>query len=475
MGDVGWYGSAYLVTTCAFQLIYGRIYTFYSPKWVFIIAIGIFEVGSAVCGAAPSSIAFIVGRTISGLGAAGIFSGAIVIITYILPLHKRPMFQGLFGAIFGIASVIGPLLGGVFTDKVSWRWCFYVNLPVGAVTVIIIILILRLPSPKNANTPLRQQFLQLDPLGTMCFLPGVVCLLLALQWGGSTYAWKSARVIALLILFGVLIILFVAIQIWKQESATVPPRIFKNRSIMSGFLYAICVGGALMVMVYYFPIWFQAIKGVSAVKSGIDNLPLVLALVIGSISAGIAVTKVGYYTPFMIIGSVFMAIGAGFVSTLKPDSGHAEWMGYQVIFGLGMGLGMQQASVAAQTVLSRQDVAIGVSLILFAQSLGGAIMISAGQNVFANKLISGMSQISGLDPAIVATTGATNLRQVVATKDLPRVIAVYNKAVTQVFYVAIAVSCMSVLGALAMEWKSVKRAPLEMADAARQMEKTEIP
>jgi MFS family permease len=124
---VGWYGSAYLITSCSFQLIYGRIYTFYSPKYVFLTAIGLFELGSAVCGAAPTSMAFIIGRAIAGLGSAGVFSGAIVLSLYIVPLHKRPLFQGFFGAVFGVASVAGPLLGGVLTSRASWRWSFYIK------------------------------------------------------------------------------------------------------------------------------------------------------------------------------------------------------------------------------------------------------------------------------------------------------------------------------------------------------------
>ena len=152
----------------------GRIYTFYNPKWVFLYAIGLFEVGSAICGAAPNSTAFIVGRAVAGTGSSGIFSGAIVIIMNLVPLHKRPILQGLVGAVFGISSVIGPLLGGVFTTKVSWRWCFYINLPIGGAAIIILILLLHIPKAKKAGTPWRQQVLQLDPIGTVIFISGIV-------------------------------------------------------------------------------------------------------------------------------------------------------------------------------------------------------------------------------------------------------------------------------------------------------------
>lgn len=147
--DVGWYGSAYLLTSCATQLLFGRIYTFYSIKWVFLSAIALFEIGSAVCGSAPNSVAFIIGRVIAGLGSAGLFSGVIVIMVPLVPLRKRPLYQSAFGAIFRVSSVMGPLVGGAFTRNVTWRWCFYLNLPYGALSMMMTLLILQIPSPQT--------------------------------------------------------------------------------------------------------------------------------------------------------------------------------------------------------------------------------------------------------------------------------------------------------------------------------------
>lgn len=246
LGDIGWYASSYLLTFGSFQLLFGRIYTFYNPKWVLIAAIVIFEVGSVVCGAAPDSVSFIIGRAVAGLGAAGILGGAIVVILYAVPLHKRPVFQGMFGAVFGIASVVGPLLGGAFTSNVSWRWCFYINLPIGGVSMFVIAFFLNIDFKKGEELTLWQQFKRLDPIGTSLLIPAVVCLLLALQWGGTTYAWSEWRVILCLVLFGVLIIGFGGVQLWRGDRATLPPRIAKNRTILSGTWFAMCYGGVMV-------------------------------------------------------------------------------------------------------------------------------------------------------------------------------------------------------------------------------------
>ena len=280
LGDVGWYGSAYLLTTAALQLFFGKLYTFYSIKTVYLVSIGIFEIGSAVCGAAPNSEALIVGRAIAGIGSAGIFAGALVIVAYTVPLVKRPIYTGLVGAMYGIASIAGPLLGGVFTDKVSWRWCFYINLPLGAVTVVVIGIWFH--SPKRAlekKVPISERAKQLDLIGTSVFIVTIVVCLLALQWGGSKYPWSSWRIILCLTLFGVLTLVFIFIQWREGDNATIPFRIIKQRSVASGCWFAFCLGGHFFVLVYWLPIWFQAIKGVSALKSGIMCLPLILALV----------------------------------------------------------------------------------------------------------------------------------------------------------------------------------------------------
>jgi hypothetical protein len=335
------------------------------------------------------------------------------------------------------------------------------------VTAIFIFFFFKAPRKvkKTAGT-FREQLQHFDLIGTLLFIPAVVCLLLALTWGGSKYAWGNGRIIALFVLFGVLIIGFIAVQFWKQEDATIPPRVFKNRNVWGSALFGACLGASFFVLVYFIPIWFQAIKGVTAVKSGIMNLPLIMGLVVLSLVAGISVTLLGYYTPFMYTSSVLMSIGGGLLTTFATNTGHAKWISYQFIYGAGVGLGMQQTLMVVQTVLPDADVPIGTAIMMFSQLLGGALFISVGQNVFTNQLIKNLSNaVPDLDPGLVLRTGATELKHAIPSQYLTGVLSAYNKTLTQTFDVSVAVAVMSIFGAVFVEWKSMKGKKIGMAAA----------
>jgi MFS family permease len=476
LGDVGWYGTAYLLTMCSLQLLMGKVYKFYPVKPVFLAGCVLFEVGSAICGWAPNSKTFIVGRAIAGLGSSGMFSGLMVIMFHTIPLQQRPIYQGAFGAIFAVASVIGPLVGGTFTDKSTWRWSFWMNLPIGAVSILVTILILHLPDQKL--DPQAKGWIakvkQLDPIGNLVFFPGIVCLVLALQWGGTEYSWKNVRIIVLLVLCGILCLIFVGIQIWKKEEATLPPRIFKQRSIAASVWFAFFNGAGMMVLMYYLPIWFQAVKGVTALKSGIMLLPMVLSTVCAGLFSGVITSIVGYYTPFFMLSSIIMPVGAGLLSTISSSTGRSKLIGYQILFGIGIGFGAQQPLTVAQTVLDRSDIASGTALMMFTRFLGSAIFLPVAQNIFINSLVSKVINVPGIDPGAITGGGATELRNLVSGDNLKTLLSAYNAAIIDVFYMVIATCAITIFGSIFVEWRSLKARAQEQTGATKRPEHTKI-
>lgn len=272
-------------------------------------------------------------------------------------------------------------------------------------------------------------------------------------------------------LAAVLLITFVLVQIFKPDTATVPPRIFVQRSIMAGFWATFCIGAQMMIFVYFLPIWFQAIKGIDAVDSGIRLLPMLLPMVFTSICTGVLVSKIGYYTPPMILGSCILSVGAGMLTTLQVDSGDGAWIGYQVIYGVGMGCTFQAPNLAAQTVLKNKDVPVGTSLMFFSQLLGGAIFTSVGQNVLDSELLANLKSLPGFNPALLQQDGATTLIQSLPANLRAPVLIGYNQSLRKVFQVGLIMACLVIFGALALEWRSVKKnVPKKGGDAAAKAE-----
>ncbi|PYH42533.1 MDR family MFS transporter, partial [Aspergillus saccharolyticus JOP 1030-1] len=453
--DAGWYASAYLLTTSAVTLVYGRLYTFFPIKWVYLGALFLFELGSLVSGVAPSSPCLIVGRAVSGLGGGGLFSGSLIIISRCVPLRRRPIFSGLIMGMYGIGSVIAPPLGGAFTDHLTWRWCFYINLPLGAVTALAMFFTF-LGGEPVVEASWQQKLRGLDPPGMLTFLPAIVCLLLALQWGGTTYPWANGRIIALFVIFGVLLLCFIALQVRAGDQAMLPPRLLRSRNIWGSALFSFCLNSAIFIFVYYLPIWFQSIKGASATTSGTMNLPLTLTNAILALLSGLLVTAVRYYTPLMLLSAILACISAGLLTTLHPDSPASAWAGYEVFFGLAAGLGIQLPVFVAQTTLADHEVPTATALMAFVQVLGAAVFVFVGQNVFQNQLVQGLVRdaAAGLDVQAVLAAGPAGLREGGYSGDtMAMLLAVYNDAVVRTFYVAVGLAVVSVLGAALVEWR----------------------
>ncbi|OAL24890.1 hypothetical protein AYO20_10594 [Fonsecaea nubica] len=468
LDDVGWYGSSYLLTTTSLQPSFGKIYTYFNVKWTYMVALFIFEVGSVLCGAATNSTMLIVGRAIAGVGAAAIFSGGMTIVAYSVPLRKRPIYIGLLSSMFGIASVVGPILGGAFTDRVSWRWCFYINLPIGAIAITAVFFFFKNPERKHSNLTMKEKIGQLDLLGAFFLICAIVCLLLALQWGGTTYAWSNSKVWGCILGFGLLIMVFTGIQLWKGDLATLPPRIMlRQRTVFVCAFFSAFLAMGLYTHVYYLPFYFQAVKGTTAEQSGIRTIPYLVSITISSIVVGASITTLGPYVPFTWFGSAIFAVGSGMLYNLKVDSSTGTWIGYQILAGTGAGACVQIPFIAVQVVLNKKDMPVGNAVAIFFNSLGGAISISIAQNIFSNTLIQEIPKYThGVDPQAIIMAGATHIRQVTPPAQLAGVLYAYNVAVTHSYILSIACASIAFLFSLGFEWKSVKGKKIEMSGGA---------
>ena len=218
LDDVGWYGSSYLLTTTSLQPSFGKVYTYMDVKYTYLLALVIFELGSILCAAATSSKMLIIGRAVAGAGAAALFSGGMTIIGFAVPLRRRPFYIALLSSMFGISSIVGPILGGALTDHVTWRWCFWINLPFGGVAIAVVAIFFQNPTRRHTEMSIKQKIAEVDLVGAFFLICAIVCLLLALQWGGTTYPWHDSKVWGCILGFGLILSVFLVHQTWRGKT-----------------------------------------------------------------------------------------------------------------------------------------------------------------------------------------------------------------------------------------------------------------
>ena len=307
-----------------------------------------------------------------------------------------------------------------------------------------------------------QRLLGLDPIGQFVFVPAIVSLFLVLQWGGTVYAWSDCQIIGLIVLSGVLIIAFCLVQYWAGDNATIPLHILGQRSIWAASFFAFNTGAAYILSVYFLPIWFQAVKGTSAISSGVYTIPLLISISMTTVAAGSLVSSLGYYVPFMIGGSVLGTIGYGLLYIVTPETLYTTMVGLQIVAGVGIGLGLQQPLMAVQTVLTLDDIPTGTATIMFFQTLGAALAVSVGQAVFQNRLLDDLIElVPSINATAILEDGAISLQQSshIPPAFLQQAIQVYSNALAQTFLVSAIMAALSLIGAMCMQWKSVKVAP----------------
>lgn len=347
------------------QPSWGKVYRYYPLKTTFLVSLSLFELGSLICGVAPSANVLIVGRALAGFGGAGMATGTLTIIAFSAHPEVRPMLMGITGSMYGIASVCGPLLGGAFTYNLTWRWCFYINLPIGGAAAVAILFFFKPPSAAQpAKGTLTEKLLQLDPVGIALCMGLIISYGLALEYGGQRKAWNSSTVIGLLVGFVIIGAAFSAWEIYQGDRAMIPRRILLQRKVWFSSLYAFALAGSYFISLYYLPIFFQSIQNVNALVSGVHNLPAVISLVFSTVGAGVFVSKTGHAVPIAAIGSVLATIGAGLLYTMDGSTSTGKWIGYQIIASWGWGLAYQMPNIIGQSGTKDSDISTVNGVIL---------------------------------------------------------------------------------------------------------------
>ncbi|KAI3328830.1 putative gliotoxin efflux pump [Ustulina deusta] len=391
LSESGWYGSAFFLAYSAFQSLWGKAYKYFDMKYVFLVSMLVFEIGCLIGGVAPSSGALIVGRVIQGGGAAGILSGCYSIANFVSPADKVPLIIGMIGTIFSIASVIGPLLGGLFTSDphLTWRWCFYINLPIGAVPILIIFFFFKTPphAKMAKRDPAKEIALSFDPLGVLLFSAALISYLLALTWGGTVKAWNSSTIIGLFIGWVLLSIVFVVNEFWQGERALIVVRLFKKRDMWVNGIVMFFYFGAYFAIVYSLPTYFQAVLGLTPGESGIRTIAIIGSTSVASLFGSVLVGKYGRYTLFHISGIGAAAISGGLIYTLDIDTSLSKQLGYQILLGAGIGWIVQIPPIVAGIVNKNADKAIGTAAVLVIQFYSASLGISAASAIINNILV----------------------------------------------------------------------------------------
>lgn len=353
------------MTVGGFQSSWGKVFKYFPLKISYLISIFIFELGSLICGVAPNSPTLIIGRAVAGVGAAGIGSGAYTLIAFSAEPKKRPVFTGIIGTAYGVAAVVGPLIGGAFADRVTWRWCFYINLPIGGLSALIIIFLFRTPAGcKPAEATLKEKLLQMDPVGTALIMAGVITYILALQYGGQTLAWHHRKVVGLLVGFVMISIAFGVWEWYNGERSMIVPRLFVQRQVWVCSMFSLLFAGSYFIIIYYLPIYFQSIDNATPTESGVKNLPLILSVTVATIVGGGAVSATGYATPLAVGGAALATVAAGLLYTLDIRSSASMWIGYQILGGIAWGSAFQIPIIVSQATAEIDDLSSVTAIVL---------------------------------------------------------------------------------------------------------------
>ncbi|MEU6623371.1 MFS transporter [Streptomyces litmocidini] len=447
MEHLSWVVTAYMLASTAGTPLWGKLGDQYGRKKLFQGAIVIFLVGSALCGIAQNMPQLIAFRALQGLGGGGLMVLSMAIVGDLVSPRERGKYQGLFGAVFGATSVLGPLLGGLFTEHLSWRWVFYINLPIGVVALFVIAAVLHIPVRSTRHT--------IDYLGTFLIASVATCLVLVASLGGTTWAWGSAQIIGLAVLGAVLLVWFLYVE-RRAAEPVLPLKLFRIRTFSLVSVISFVVGFAMFGAMTYLPTFLQVVQGVTPTMSGVHMLPMVLGMLITSTASGQIVSRTGRWKVFPIAGTALTCLGLLLLHRLTETSSTWTMSVCFFVFGAGLGLVMQVLVLVVQNAVSYEDLGVATSGATFFRSIGASFGVAVFGTIFTNRLTGKLADVFASVPARELPPG-TGPGQVAADPRAvdrlpaelrPAVLHAYATSITDVFLYAAPV----VLVAFVISW-----------------------
>jgi EmrB/QacA subfamily drug resistance transporter len=440
VAHLSWVVTAYLLAVTATTPLWGKLGDLFGRKRLLQIAVAVFLVGSALAGTSQDMLMLIAFRAIQGLGGGGLMVLSQATVADVVPPRERGRYQGVFGAVFGASSVIGPLLGGFFVDNLSWRWVFYVNLPIGAAALVITALVLPAALPRAKPS--------IDYLGIVLVAAAAVALVLFTSWGGTTYPWLSWQVIGLAVLGLVLIVAFVAVE-RRAAEPVMPLRLFTTRVFSVASVVGFVVGFGMFGAITYLPIYLQVVTGVGPTESGLRMLPMMLGVLVTSIGSGQLITRTGRYKIFPILGTAVMTVGLYLLSRMDQHTGFWGASGAMLVLGAGLGMVMQVLVLAVQNGAEYRDLGAATSGATFFRSIGGSFGVAVFGAIFASQLTSNLARY--LPPGALpgnATVAAGPSRESLGKLPpaiLDDVVHAYARSIHTVFLWAVPVAALAFL------------------------------